>query len=60
MLKGWKTISVAIAVGAVGAAQQADWVQVIPAADTGYVLTGLAALMMILRAVTSTPVGKGS
>ena len=57
-LSGYKTLIFALLLGAVGAAQTFDWATIVPAADVGPVMMGLAALVAILRALTSTPVGK--
>jgi hypothetical protein len=56
--KGWRTIIISMAIGALGVAQQANWVDVIPAEWVGVVVAAIGALMMILRSMTSTPIGK--
>jgi hypothetical protein len=56
MLKGWKTIAVALGVGVVGALQTVGWVDLIPTAYIGPVTLGLGFLMAYLRSQSDTTV----
>lgn len=59
MLKGWKTMAVGAVFAAMGFLQQADWAEVVPPEYAGMAVGVLGLVMMALRAVTNTPVGKG-
>lgn len=60
--KGWKTLSFGILVAVVGVLQAFDWATVIPQNKTwsGAVMTGVGAVIVALRYVTTTPMGKSS
>ena len=57
MLKGWRTVMFAAAVGAVGALQTVGWADVIPTGYVGPVMMGLGIVMAWLRSQTDTSVG---
>lgn len=61
-MTGWKTVIVGAAIAAVGFLQGVSWVDVIPddPATQGWVTTGLGVVMLVLRFLTTTPVGKSS
>jgi len=59
-MQGWKTIIFGALVAALGAIQATDLANVIPAEWTGIAMTAIGAIVMILRTVTSTPVGKST
>lgn len=58
-MTGWRTIIVGALVAAVGALQGADFTQVLPNDPQiqGWIVTGLGAIMLVLRFLTTTPVG---
>lgn len=58
-MNGWKTIIVGALVAAVGALQGMDFTQVLPndPQTQGWIVTGLGAVMLVLRFLTSGPVG---
>jgi hypothetical protein len=56
MLKGWKTIAVAIGIGVVGALQASGLTDVIPPAYVGPVMMGLGFAMAWLRTQSDTTV----
>lgn len=58
MMKGWKTIIFGVLVAGLGAVQAADLATVVPQQWVGLVMTGIGAVVMILRSVTDTPIGK--
>ena len=57
-LKGWKTLLFNAGVAVLGVAQAFDWTSVLGATPySGWVVTGIGVVGMILRSVTTTPVG---
>jgi hypothetical protein len=57
MLKGWRTVGVAVAIAAVGALQTSGLADLIPAPYVGPAMMALGFVMAYLRSVTNTPVG---
>jgi hypothetical protein len=59
MMQGWRTLLVAMAIAAVGAAQAngAAWTEVLGPSNAGYVTMVLGFVMGFLRSITSTPAG---
>jgi hypothetical protein len=57
MLDGWKTIAVAVGIGAIGALQTSGLVDVIPPAYVGPTMMALGFVMAWLRSITTTPIG---
>jgi hypothetical protein len=59
MLKGWKTLLVAMGIAMVGAAQAngAAWTEVLGPTNAGYITMVLGFVMGFLRSITNTPVG---
>ena len=57
-MQGWKTAAVAVGVAAFGAAEQLDWVNLVGEANAGFVVAAIGGLMLLLRAVTKSPLGK--
>jgi len=59
-LKGYRTIIVAVLIAVIGALQGLNWLNLLPdnAEAAGWIVSGLGFVMMALRAVTDTPVGK--
>lgn len=62
MLTGWKTVIVGALVTLFGFAQGLDWIHLLPNNPTlvGWIVSGLGVVMVILRGLTSTPIGKSS
>ena len=62
MMKGFRTISLAVAVTAIGAVQGMDFVQLIPNNPmvAGWLTAGLGVAMMVLRWLTTGPIGTKS
>jgi len=58
MLTGWKTFLTAIAFSIFGALETLDFTQFLNADNAGYVTLALSVIMMILRALTRTPILK--
>lgn len=58
-MKGWRTLGLNAAVALLGVAQATDWTHVLGASATaGWVVTGIGVANMVLRSVTTTPVGQ--
>jgi hypothetical protein len=57
MLKGWRTVGVAVAIAAVGALQTSGLADVIPAPYVGPAMMALGFAMAWLRSITDTNVG---
>ena len=58
MLKGWRTVGVAVAIAAVGALQTSGLADVIPAPYVGPAMMALGFAMAWLRSMTDTTLGK--
>lgn len=59
-LKGWKTMLVSLAIAVAGVLQTADWATIVPPSKVGPTILGIAILVAVLRALTTTPVGRKS
>ncbi len=59
-LKGWKTMLVSLAIAVAGVLQTADWATIVPPSKVGPTILGMAILVAVLRALTTTPVGRKS
>jgi hypothetical protein len=57
MLKGWRTVGVAVAIAAVGALQTSGLADIIPAPYVGPAMMALGFAMAWLRGITNTQVG---
>lgn len=58
-MKGWRTLGVNAAVALLGVAQATNWTDVLGSnATAGWVVTGVGIANMLLRAITTTPVGE--
>jgi hypothetical protein len=57
MLKGWRTVGVAVAIAAVGALQTSGLADVIPAPYVGPAMMALGFAMAWLRSMTDTKIG---
>jgi hypothetical protein len=57
MLKGWRTVGVAVAIAAVGALQTSGLADIIPAPYVGPAMMALGFAMAWLRSMTDTKVG---
>lgn len=58
MLKGWRTLILALGTTAIGVATQMDWTSVLSGPYAGWVVMGLGVASAVLRTVTNTPVGQ--
>lgn len=60
MLTGWKTFIFAIALAVFGALEQFDFTQFLNEDNAGLVATIIGIVVMILRAITTSPIFKKS
>jgi hypothetical protein len=59
MLKGYRTIIIGAALAVLGFLQSQDLTAIISNPQTaGYVVSGIGVVMMVLRKMTDTPLGK--
>lgn len=58
MLKGWKTLIAGVLIAGLGTVEATDLVDVVPPEYNGVVLAVIGLLMVWLRKVTTTPIGK--
>lgn len=58
MLDGYKTFLVALAIAIFGTLESFDFTQFLNAENAGYVTTGIAVVMMILRGLTNSSIFK--
>lgn len=57
-MKGFKTLIFGALIAALGTIQAADVAVIVPPEYVGLVMTGIGAIVMFLRSITSTPVLK--
>ena len=58
-MKGWRTLGVNAAVAGFGVLAAADWTVVLGDQRAGWAVTALGIANMVLRSLTTTPVGQG-
>ena len=60
-MKGWRTLGLNAAVALLGVAQATNWTDVLgSSASAGWIVTGVGIANMLLRSVTTTPIGQRS
>jgi hypothetical protein len=59
-MKGWRTLLVNSGVAAFGVLEATDWTALLGSDSAGWAVTGIAVANMVLRSITTTPVGKPS
>ena len=57
-MKGFKTLLFGAIIAALGTIQAVDLATVIPESWVGIVMAGIGAIVMVLRGMTDTPLGK--
>ena len=57
-MKGWRTIGLNLAVTGFGALEAMDWTAVLGNEKAGYALAAIGIANMVLRTVTTAPVGQ--
>lgn len=58
-MKGWRTLGVNAAVALLGVAQATNWTDVLGSnSSAGWIVTGVGVANMVLRSLTTSPVGQ--
>jgi hypothetical protein len=57
-MKGWRTLASNLVVAAFGVLEAADWTGLLGDGSAGLAITAIGIANMVLRAITTTPVGK--
>jgi hypothetical protein len=57
-MKGWRTLAANLAIAAFGVFEAADWTALLGSDKAGLAVTAIAIANMLLRAVTTSPVGR--
>lgn len=57
-MKGWRTLGLNLAFAAFGVLEMADWPGLLGSGKAGLVITAIGVANMVLRSLTTTPVGK--
>ena len=57
-MKGWRTIGLNLAVASFGVLEAADWTAMLGNEKAGWALAAIGISNMVLRTVTTTPVGQ--
>ncbi len=57
-MKGWRTIIINAALAVLAVFENADYTDLLNESTTGWVLLAIPVLNMVLRKITTTPVGK--
>jgi len=57
-MKGWRTIGMNLAVAGFGVLEAADWTSILGNDKAGWTLTAIGVANVLLRTVTTTPVGQ--
>jgi hypothetical protein len=57
-MKGWRTMGLNVAVAGFGVLEAADWTSMLGDQRAGWALTLIAVANMVLRTLTSTPIGQ--
>ena len=59
-LKGWRTVLFALTVATIGVLEATDWASIVPdGPGKGWWLLAIALITAWLRAITTTPIGRG-
>ena len=57
-MKGWRTLAVNLAVAGFGVLEATDWSGLLGSDSAGWAVTGIGIANMVLRSITTTPLGK--
>ena len=57
-MKGWRTLAVNLAVATFGVLEATDWTALLGSGSGGLALTGIGIANMVLRSLTTTPLGR--
>jgi hypothetical protein len=59
-MKGWRTLLVNSGIAAFGVLEATDWSTMLGSDGAGWAVTGIAVANIVLRSLTTSPVGKPS
>lgn len=59
-MKGWRTLAANLAVTGFGVLEATDWTALMGSETAGWAVTGIGIANMVLRSLTTTPVGRSS
>ena len=59
-MKGWRTLLANSGIAAFGVLEATDWTTLLGSDSAGWAVTGIAVANMVLRSLTTSPVGKPS
>jgi len=59
-MKGWRTLGLNVAVAGFGVLEGTDWTSILGNERAGWAVTLIAVANMVLRALTTTPIGKNA
>ncbi len=57
-MKGWRTLAINLAIALFGVLEAADWTDLLGNSAAGITVTGIGIANMILRSITTSPVGR--
>ncbi len=57
-MKGWRTLAINLAIAIFGVLEAADWTGLLGNSTAGLTVTGVSIANMVLRSVTTTPIGR--
>jgi hypothetical protein len=57
-MKGWRTLGINLGIATFGVIEATDWTGLLGSGSAGWAVTGIAVANMVLRSITTTPVGK--
>ena len=57
-MKGWRTLAINLAIAGFGVLEATDWSGLLGSNSAGWAVTGVGIANMVLRSITTTPIGK--
>jgi hypothetical protein len=57
-MKGWRTLAVNLLIAGFGVLEATDWTALMGSESAGWAVTGVGIANMVLRSITTTPMGK--
>lgn len=57
-MKGWRTIGMNLVIAGFGVLEAADWTSILGNDKVGWALTAIGVANVVLRTVTTTPIGQ--
>jgi hypothetical protein len=59
-MKGWRTLAMNLAVTGFGVLEATNWSGLLGSESAGWAMTGIGIANMVLRSITTTPIGKSA